>query len=64
MVQIHQLDDDSILPILEEDPGAKSEGSTKTVTNILVKAPSPPRCFSGELFMISCDSPRDGEANS
>jgi hypothetical protein len=31
MVQIRQLDDDSILPIMEENPGAESEGSTKTV---------------------------------
>jgi hypothetical protein len=34
MVQIRQLDEDSILPILEEDPGAESEGSTKTITDI------------------------------
>jgi hypothetical protein len=46
---------------LKEDLGAESEGSTKTITEtitgILAEAPLPPRCFPGELFMISYDSP-------
>lgn len=61
MVQIHQLSEDSILPIFEEEPGVESEGFTKTVTktitDILTETPSPPRRFPGELFMISYDSP-------
>lgn len=69
MVLIRQLDDDSILPILEEDPRAESEGSTKTITetitDILVETPSLPRRFLRELFMVSYDSsPRDNETNS
>jgi hypothetical protein len=51
MVQIRQLDNDSILPILEEDLAVESEGCTKaitkTVTDILAETPSPPRCFPG-----------------
>jgi hypothetical protein len=50
MVQIRQLDNDSMLPILDEDPAVESEGSTKiiteTITDILADTPSPPRCFT------------------
>lgn len=68
-VQIQQLDEVSILPILEGDPRVESEGSTKTitviVTNILAETPSPPRCLLGELFLVSYDSPPlDRETNS
>jgi len=69
MVQIHQNGEDSLLPILEEDLGAESEGSTKTITETVTKTITNtsiiPQHFPEELFMISCDSTtRDGETNS
>jgi hypothetical protein len=69
MVQIHQLDDDSLLLILEADPGVESEGSTKTITktitDLITTTASPPRCFPKEIFMISTDSAaRNGETDS
>lgn len=61
MVHIHQLDDDSLLPILEEHLGSESEGSTGTADSSTII----PRRFSGELFMVSHDSTiHDGETNS
>jgi hypothetical protein len=46
MVQIRQLDDDSLLLILEEDLGAESEGSTETIietiTDLIATTPSQP----------------------
>ena len=35
MVQIRQLDDNSLLSIFKVDPGAESEGSTKTITETI-----------------------------
>lgn len=69
MVQIRQLDDDSLLLILEEDLGAESKGSTETITetitDLIATTPSQPRFFPEELFMISSDSATvDGETNS
>ena len=64
-VQIHQLDDDSLLPILEVDPRAKSKGTIKTITDLIASSPSPPRCFPREIFMISVDSvARNGETDA
>jgi hypothetical protein len=36
MVQIRQLDDDSLLLILEQDLAAKSEGSTETIAETII----------------------------
>ena len=68
MVQIHQLDDNSLLPILETDLGAESEGSTKTITktitDLIANTPSPSRSGS-RIFMISTNSAaHDGETHS
>ena len=65
IVPIHQLGEDLLLPILEVDPGAESEGSTKTITETISDTSVIPRRFPGELFMISCYSAAlDGETNS
>ena len=69
MVQIRQLDDDSLLPILEADLGAESEGSTKTVTetitDLIANSPSLSKCFPRKIFMICADSvARDGETDA
>jgi hypothetical protein len=58
MVAIRQISGDSINDILEESPGAYSEGSTETVSN----CPPFPLGFGGEIFHISHDSiTRDGK---
>jgi hypothetical protein len=69
MVHICQLDDDSLLPILEADLGAELEGSTKNITetiiDLITTTASLPRCFPKEIFMISANSAaRNGETDS
>lgn len=60
MVQIRQLDDDSLLPILEQDLVTESEGSTRTITKTVTDPVSSsvtlPRVFFGGVFAISAYS--------
>lgn len=61
MVHIHQLDDDSLLPILEEHPRSESEGYIGTADSSTIT----PSHFGGEIFMVNHDSAiRDDETNS
>jgi hypothetical protein len=68
MVQIRQLDEDSLLPILEQDPATESKGSTETITetvpDLVLSSATPSKGFFGGIFMISRDSaPIDVETN-
>lgn len=57
MVHICQLSKDSLLPILEDDLGVESEGSTKTISDTIIDTIINtfviPWRFPRELLMIS-----------
>lgn len=64
MVQISQIQDESLHTILEEDPSSELQGSTNTLTKTVPHCPCFPPGFGGELFMVSIDSQtRDNETD-
>lgn len=56
MVQISQIQDESLHTILEEDLSSESQGSTSTHTETAPPCLRFPLGFGGELFMVSVDS--------
>lgn len=69
MVQICQINDNSLLPILEGNSRVELEGSTKTttktITDLILSSITPSKGFFSEIFMISNYSAAHyGETNS